>query len=140
MSEELCLELLKLQTKTPEKLVEAKNTGVPLPKNITGTSPTVWWLQRVELAPHISQLTVEGIDGGVLLTNRTSKLQGGDVESGAARMVESLRLLPHRLSGGQSRKIHSKFHLYTAKTNLSGLSFVSKPSIYSAQQPGCKRP
>jgi hypothetical protein len=54
-----------------------------LPKNITGTSPTVWWLQRVELAPHISQLTVEGIDGGVLLTNRTSKLQGGDVESGA---------------------------------------------------------
>jgi hypothetical protein len=44
MSKELCLELLKLQTKTPKKLVEAKNTGVPLPKNITGTSPIVWWL------------------------------------------------------------------------------------------------
>jgi hypothetical protein len=53
--------------------------------------------------PHISQLVIEGIDGGFLLLNRASELQGGDVESGAARLVESLHPLPHRLSGGQSR-------------------------------------
>jgi hypothetical protein len=73
--------LLKLQTETPEKLVEARNTVVPVSEDTIGTSLTVQWLQRVELALHTSQLAVEDINRGVLLTSRASELQSGDVES-----------------------------------------------------------
>jgi hypothetical protein len=51
------------------------------------------------MTPHISQLTVEGVDGGVLLSNGAIKLQDGDVESVAIRLVEVHRTLPRLLSG-----------------------------------------
>jgi hypothetical protein len=44
---------------------------------------------------------VEGIDGGVLLSNGTGKLQDGDVESVALRLVELCCTLPYHSSVGR---------------------------------------
>jgi hypothetical protein len=52
-----------------------------LVKTTTVTRPIVCRRERVKLTPHVSQLSVEGVDGGVLLSNGAGKLQDGDVES-----------------------------------------------------------
>jgi hypothetical protein len=70
--------------------VEAKNSVMLLAKTATVTRQTVCRRERVKLTPHVSQLPVEGIDGGVLLSNGTGKLQDGDVESVALRLVSSV--------------------------------------------------
>jgi hypothetical protein len=64
MREELSLKLLELQMEMVREFVEAKNIS--------------------ELTPHVSQLVVGDIDGGVLLSKRVSELKGRDVESNAA--------------------------------------------------------
>jgi hypothetical protein len=65
MREELSPKLLELQMEMVKELVEAKNIR--------------------ELMPHVSQLVVEDIDGGVLLSKRAgAELQDRDVESNAA--------------------------------------------------------
>jgi hypothetical protein len=114
-SQKLNSKLLKLQTQTSEELVEAKNIVVLLVKTTTVTRLTVCQHERVTLTPHASQLTVEGIDEGVLLSNRAGKLQDGDVESVALRLVELRRTLPHHSSGRQGGEIHSKLNLHTTK-------------------------
>jgi hypothetical protein len=116
-----------------KELVETKNTIVFLTKTATVTRPTVCRCKRVKLTPHVSQLTVEGVDGGVLLLNGVGKLQDGDVESMALRLVELYRTLPHHSSGRQGGEIHSKLNLHTAKEDLSSTILVSGPILVVAQ-------
>src|SRR6266540_1051801 len=91
--------LLELGAQTTEKLVQAKDTVMLSVKSTTVTRPTISRHQRVKLTPHVDQLMVEGVDGGVLLPKGAGELQSGDIEGVAARLIESLRTLPHRLSG-----------------------------------------
>jgi hypothetical protein len=113
--------------------VEAKNAVVLLAKTTTITRPTVCRRKGVKLMPHVSQLTVEGIDKGVLLSNGASKLQDGDVKSVALRLVELCRTLPHLSSGRQGGEIHSKLNLHTAKEDLSSMSLINLPILIVAQ-------
>jgi hypothetical protein len=85
------------------------------------------------LMPHVSQLTVEGVDGGVLLSNGAGKLQDGDVESVALRLIELHCTLPHLSSGRQGGEIHSKLNLHTAKEYLSSTSLISGPILVVTQ-------
>jgi hypothetical protein len=73
--------LLKHQMQTSEELVEAKNNVVLLAKVTAVTRLTPGWHEGVKMTPHISELTVEGVNSGVMLSNGASKLQGGEVES-----------------------------------------------------------
>jgi hypothetical protein len=61
--------------------MEVKNAIVLLVKTTTITRPIVCQREGVKLTPHVSQLTVEGVDGGALLSNGASKLQDRDVKS-----------------------------------------------------------
>jgi hypothetical protein len=76
---------------------------------------------------------VEGINGGVLLSNGAGKLQDGDVESVALRLVELRRTLSHHSSGRRGGEIHSKLNLHTAKEDLSSTSLISGPILVVAQ-------
>jgi predicted metal-dependent hydrolase len=106
--------------------VEAKNTVVLLVKVTAVTRPTARRREGVKTTPHVSQLTVGGVNRGVMLSNGTSKLQGGDVESEASGLMESHRKLLYRLSGRQGGEIHSKLDLHTAK-DLSSPSLRNTP-------------
>src|SRR6266540_323099 len=102
-------------------------------KSTIVTRPAVGGSQRVKLTPHVGQLTVEGVNGGVLLPKGAGELQSGDVEGVAARLIESLRTLPHRLSGRQRCYIHSKLYLHAAKEDLSSASLSSSPVLIVTQ-------
>jgi hypothetical protein len=132
-SQKLSPKLLKLQTQTSEELMESKNTVVLLAKTTTVTWPTVCRREWVKLTPHVRQLTVEGADEGVLLSNGASKLQDGDVESVALRLIEFRRMLPHHSSGRQGGEIHSKLNFHIAKEDLSSMSLISGPILVVAQ-------
>jgi hypothetical protein len=66
--------LLELRVQTSEELMEAKNVVVLLVKTTTVTRPLVCQHERVKLMPHVSQLMVENINGGVLLLNGAGML------------------------------------------------------------------
>jgi hypothetical protein len=113
--------------------MKAKNTVMLLVKMTIVTQAIVFRRERVKLTPHVSQLQVEGIDRGVLLSNGASKLQDGDVESMALRLVELHRMCPHLLSGRQGGEIHSKLNLHTAKEDLSSTSLIGDPILVVTQ-------
>jgi hypothetical protein len=83
--------------------------------------------------PHVTQLMVENINKGVQLSNKACKLQGGDVEGMVARLVETHRMLPHRLSGRQGGEVHSKLDLHTTQEDLSSTSLRSTPILVVPQ-------
>jgi hypothetical protein len=91
--------LLELRAQTSKELMKVKNTIMLLVKMTTVTQPTICQHERVKLTPHVSQLLVEGVDRGVLLSNGAVKLQDGDVESVALRLVELCHTCPHLSSG-----------------------------------------
>jgi hypothetical protein len=132
-SQKLSLKLLEIQTQTSEELMEEKNTVVLLVKTTTVTRLTVGWCEGVELTPHLSQLAVEGVNGGVLLSNGASKLQDVDVESVTLWLVELRRMVPHHSSGRQGGEIHSELDLHTTKEDLSSMSLSSSPILVVTQ-------